>query len=97
MTMKNIRVKVFIDQMGNIIGYPVRRDIQDKIKNHLKDMGGYPDYRFFYQEGAPAEEFKQDLTTKNIKDLELGYDIFINIDPWIVGCFYGYDTHTIFE
>jgi hypothetical protein len=97
MTMKNIRVKVFIDQMGNIIGYPVRRDIQEKIKNHLQDMNVYPDHRFFYQDGMGAEDFKQDLSQKQIKEIESGYDIYLNIDPWILGHFYGYDTHTIFE
>ena len=96
---KNIRVKVFEDRMGNIQGFPVRKDLCDKIRNHLNEMvNDKQSSLFFMQEGMGAEEFKQEFLSKQQqKDVENGWYVTLTIDPWIVGHWYGWDTHTIFE
>lgn len=94
-----IKVKVWEDEMGNIIGYPVREDIQEMVINHLNEMcpGTLHNAKFFFQEGMGAEEFKSELSSKQRNIIERGWNIYIMIDPWEMGHWYGWDTHTLFE
>jgi len=96
---KNIRVKVFEDRMGNIQGFPIRKDIREKIVAHLNEMhpNNPQSSMFFFQEGNRSEDFKADLSPKLRHDIEHGWYVTLTIDPWIVGHWYGWDTHTIFE
>ena len=97
--MKNIRVKVWEDRMGNLRGFPIRKDIREKIVAHLNEMhpNNPQSSMFFIQEGT-EEEFRQEFLSKQQqKDVENGWYATLTIDPWIVGHWYGWDTHTIFE
>ena len=93
----NIRVKIFQDRMGNIIGYPIRQDIREKIINHLADFNIKSDGSFFLQEGMDAGLALEFISDRLYRDLLYGWDIYPIIDAWAIGHFYGWDTHTIFE
>ncbi len=95
--MANIKVRVWEDRIGNILGKPVREDLQKKLAKHMEEMTGYADSRFFFQEGTEAEEFKQNCSHQQRWDLSNGSDIFISVDPWIMAHWYGYDAYTLFE
>lgn len=93
-----VRVRVYEDHMGNVFGYPLKEDLQTQIATHMAEMTGLFDHRFFFQEGGPAEQFKdENLSKRQRTEIEHGQACYINVDPWILGHFYGYDTHTLFE
>lgn len=92
-----IRVKIRQDNIGNIIGYPVRRDIREKIIDHLSDFNVRSNGDFFFQEDHEAESLSGLISDRLKKDLLNGWDIYPVIDAWTAAHFYGWDTHTLFE
>lgn len=95
--MTNIKVQVWQDKMGNILGQPVRADLRKKIGDHMKVMTGHFTSRFFFQAEDDALGFEELLSLRQAYDLRHGYTVYLNVDPWLMGHWYGWDTHTLFE
>ena len=93
----NIKVKIRQDNMGNIIGYPVRRDIREKIIDHLANFKIESSGDFFFQEDHGAESLNGLISDRLKKDLLNGWDIYPIINAWTIGHFYGWDAYTLFE
>lgn len=93
-----IKVEIRKDRMGNIIACPVRDDIRNKIRSHLQDFNVHSDGTAFFQEGGPAQEFLENELSKHAqREIAKGHTVTPVFDPWIVGHWYGWDTHTLFE
>jgi len=93
-----IKVDVFQNRFGDITGRPVRQDIRTRILDHLLEFEGPgAEDTFYFQGGMGAEEFLDSLSPRQRRDIENGYTITILVDPWELGHWYGWDTHTLFE
>jgi len=94
---RKINVDIKTDAMGNIIASPVSKKYAKAFSDVRRENGGGSDLNVFFQEGGPATQFLNDLTPRQRREINKGWDVRIKVDPWIVGHWYGYDAHTVAE
>lgn len=96
-----ITVNVQRDQMGNILVALVNEAWRNAFAAHVTEFTGHDaedEATVFFQDGGPATEFIDTEVPESLKaDLDEGGSIEFEIDPWIVGHWYGYDAHTVAE
>jgi hypothetical protein len=86
-----------MNRMGDIVGTPRNKRERKRIAKHMEEMTDHADYSFYLQDGFGASEFLEDCTPVQCKDLEHGWTISINADPWTFAHYFGYDCHTLYE
>ena len=87
-----IKVTASPDNMGNIELCPLSMKHRIAYAKHIKEMTGHADPSVFLQEGQAADEFLSDLSPRQRRDLDAGFDVTFLIDPWIYGNYLGYDA-----
>ena len=93
-----MRVRVEMDRMGNITATAVNDRIRRKFVAHLKEVySEHADGSAFFQEGGPSEEFLADCTPAQRRDINAGWSVNINVDPWMYGHWLGWDAHVVAE
>jgi len=95
---EKIKVEAEMDLMGNIVVKPSDIKYAEAFSEVRKSNGGGEDLDCFFQEGMGASEFLQESIPSDLRGyLENGGRVEFNVDPWIVGHWYGYDAHTLCE
>lgn len=92
-----IKIVAEMDRCGNIILSTKNKRYGKAFARIVKENGGPDEETAFFQQGFGASEFIEDLTPRQRKDLENGWEITFLIDPWLAGHFWGYDAHTLVE
>jgi len=70
----------------------LRRVLQVVVRN------GGPKHRVaFLQHDGDVASLINDLSPEARRDLQAGWDVKVQMDPWYAAHFYGYDAHTAFE
>lgn len=94
--MNEIKVKAKMDAMGNIIVAPTDPAWRNAFARCVSESTGRPvedETEAFFQDGAPAQEFIRNDVPKRLQGHLLdGWSIEFEIDPWVVGHWYGYDA-----
>ncbi len=93
-----------MDHCGNITARPVSERAARKFARMVEKNGGASfavqdrdHFTAFFQDGMGACEFLEDCTPEQRRDLQAGWPIRFRADGWLVGHWYGYDAHTVFE
>ena len=93
-----------MDHCGNITARPVSDRAAKRFARRVAENGGASlevqardGYCAFFQDGMGAAEFLEDLRPDQRRDLEAGWQVKFRADGWLVGHWYGYDAHTVFE
>ena len=92
-------VKASIDNCGNIEVRPVSDRWAKKFARAVAANGGPSfrnqernDFTVFLQQGMGAEEFKENCTPAQRRDLDGGWSITFRANSFYVGNLYGYDA-----
>jgi hypothetical protein len=88
-------VEAQMDGMGNILVTPVSKKVQEQMSRHLKQWTGSADTQVFFQEGMGASEFLEDVPPRYRRDLDNGWPVRFQVDPWAFGHWVGYDFHEV--
>jgi hypothetical protein len=92
-----MRVEVEEDGMGNIILTPVSKKVRAQMRKHNKEWHGHADDTVFLQAEADTYAFKDMLPRAKRREVEEGYTVVIQMDPWIFGHYVGYDFHEVID
>ncbi|WP_111748852.1 hypothetical protein [Salinisphaera orenii] len=97
--MALIRIKASMDRSGNVSATPVDPTWQQAFAAHVSSFTGRPvddETEVFFQDGNSAHEFiHNDVPMRFRGMLSDGWTIEFDVDPWVVGHWYGYDAHTV--
>ena len=80
------------DPMGNAIVYFQNKKLRKRINDHMRAMG--------YSIGSAlitAEHLDDELSPRQLRDFNSGYDVVVRVDPWSAAHYWGYDAQTVFE
>jgi len=83
-----------MDRMGCVHLFFKNRRIAEQVRKHVVKNGGPNEISAFIQNG---EEFLENCTPAQRKDLEEGWEINFRADAWDMAHYWGYDAHTVFE
>jgi len=85
-------VDVQEDRMGNIHATPKNGRIAKKFARHLQGFGVQADGSAFFQEGGGAQEFLEDCSPSQRREISDGYRVSMRVDPWVFGQWLGWDA-----
>jgi hypothetical protein len=88
-------VTIVPHRIGYYTAYPVSEKWAHKFAAHMHDMTGKATTDAFFQS---TDDFPDTVTQhRHFRDLEQGWTLTIQVDPWEYGHWLGYDAHTVAE
>lgn len=91
-----MRVRVEQDNIGALILTPQNDRLRGRIRRHLKSFGVQSDGTAYIQSDYDVEHFINEyVPARKRAPIRNGWGTTIDIDPWVLGHIYGYDTQEV--
>jgi len=88
-------VEVDMDRMGSLVLTPVSKKVRAQMRKHNKEWQGHADDTVYIQEGMGVYEFLEYVPAAKRRDVEEGWTVRIQMDPWVFGHLVGHDFHEV--
>lgn len=86
-----------IDRIGNAKMEPKDKSLKAEIKKHFKGFDMQSDGTAYIQRDVRTQLHTLGVSAEQIEQLENGWPVDVDLDPWIALHTYGWDAHTIAE